>query len=167
MLKTGFPPIADHHAKILILGSMPGEASLQQQQYYAHPRNAFWFIMQSLFEIPTNASYVQNTEYLVKNHVAVWDVLHQCEREGSLDTAIKNHTIQTNDFATLLAQCSQIKKIGFNGAKAEQEYKKRVLPSLPTNIQQIELIRLPSTSPAMASLTKEQKLAEWKNLLGL
>jgi hypoxanthine-DNA glycosylase len=165
MLKTGFPPIADKHAEILILGSMPGEASLQQQQYYAHPRNAFWFIMQQLFAIPDQAEYAEKTAYLLMNRIAVWDVLHQCERKGSLDVAIKNHTIQINDFTALFEQCPHIRKIGFNGAKAEQEYRKRVLPSLSITAQQIEMIRLPSTSPAMASFSREQKLAEWRKLV--
>jgi len=161
MLKHGFPPIYHQSAKILILGSMPGEASLQQQQYYAHPRNAFWFIMQNVFDIPENTTYEEKCDALKQNQIAVWDVMQACERQGSLDVAIKNDSIQTNDFAWLFSECPNIERILFNGAKAEQEYIKRVLPMLPEAFQLHQRIRMPSTSPAMASLSKEQKLAAW------
>lgn len=160
--KTCFPPVLGKDPKILVLGSMPGEKSLHEQQYYAHPRNAFWFIMQELFNIPVDQPYKQRLEKLKLSGVALWDVLNSCEREGSLDVAIQKDSIVVNDFESLFQRYNSIQLIVFNGAKAETEFLRRVLPKLSKAAQQIEKARLPSTSPAMASLTKEEKLETWK-----
>ncbi len=160
-MKTGFPPISNINAKILILGSMPGEESLQKQQYYAHPRNAFWYIMSNLFNFDSKINYLAKTQALIDNKTAIWDVLQFCDRKGSLDSAICNTSIIVNDFQTFLLDHQHIKHIYFNGIKAEQEYKKRVLPNL-IEVKSKEYILLPSTSPAMAKLTKEDKLAKWQ-----
>lgn len=160
-MKTGFPPIANQNSTTLVLGSMPGEESLCKQQYYAHPRNAFWYIMGELFNFDLKINYKAKTKCLLNNNVAVWDVLKSCDRVGSLDSSIKNNSIIVNDFHVFFREHYKINKVYFNGAKAEQEYKKRVLPTLNI-IQSIEYVRLPSTSPAMAKSTKEEKLIEWK-----
>jgi len=162
-MKTGFPPIANINAKILILGSMPGEESLRKQQYFAHPRNAFWYIMGKLFSFDSTISYQAKAQALLDNYIAVWDVLQFCDRTGSLDSAILNNSIIVNDFQTFLLKHNNISNIYFNGTKAEQEYRRRVLPNL-SGIQPIKYMRLSSTSPAMAKLTKEEKLNEWQAL---
>ena len=95
---TGFPPIADNNAIILILGSMPSIKSLEQQQYYAHPRNSFWFIMTTLLGDKSDLDYAERKALLLHNKIALWDVLNTCQRKGSLDSSIKNETIVVNDF---------------------------------------------------------------------
>jgi len=165
--KIGFPPVVGKQPKRLILGSMPGQRSLDDQQYYAHPRNAFWFIMGELFDIPDNTSYEDRLISVMDKGIALWDVLRSCERKGSLDVSIQNNSIKVNDFTQLLQDCPEIELIAFNGAKAEQEFVKRVTPELSTTHQQIKTVRLPSSSPAMASLKKEEKLAIWQTALDL
>ena len=165
MNKVGFPPIIGDDPKVLILGSMPSEASLEQDQYYAHPRNAFWYIMGSLFRFKAEASYAERKVLLIKNRVALWDVLQECERDGSLDSSIIGSSIKTNNFPHLLTSHSTIQLIVFNGTTAEKVFKKRVLPDLKTQLEQIQMIRLPSTSPAMAALTREQKMEKWAEIV--
>lgn len=161
----GFPPIEAVDAEILILGSIPSVKSLEESQYYGHPRNAFWDIMGELLGFERNLDYDKRKECLIKNKIAIWDVLKGCEREGSLDSAIKNDSMEINDFITFLKTHPKIRKIFFNGKKAEIEFTKRVLPDLENHLDGKEYTNLPSTSPAMASLTKSAKLAEWKKVL--
>jgi len=164
-MKVCFPPIADKNAKVLILGTMPGEESLRKKQYYAHPRNAFWYIMERLLKIDSKVSYEERKSLLKINHIALWDVLMSCEREGSLDSAIRDTSIVTNDFALFFSEHPHIKSVYFNGAKAEQEYMKRVLPVIADEFKGIEYFRLPSTSPAMAKLTKDEKFSHWSIIM--
>lgn len=159
-----FAPIASEDARVLILGSMPGVESLNQQQYYAHPRNSFWYIMSSLFGFELNADYKHRAASLIKNRIALWDVLNQCIRQGSLDTAIEKDSIIRNDFLTFFKQHPAIKYVFFNGQKAEKEFKRFVLPELSNKYSHIEYQVLPSTSPAMASLSKSQKLEIWQQV---
>lgn len=163
--KRCFPPVLGQRPRTLILGSMPGEKSLREQQYYAHPQNAFWFIMQKLLNMPPDSCYQEKLAIMMERGIALWDVLQSCQREGSLDSSIKNKTIRINDFAALLKRHATIELIAFNGAKAEQEFNRRVAPTLSEKAQNISRVRLPSTSPAMASLNKQQKLAIWKDAL--
>lgn len=164
-LKTAFPPIVDPGARVLILGSMPGEASLRQQQYYGHPRNAFWPILDALLGIPAQASYPERCEQLLAHGIALWDVIAACERPGSLDQSIRRETIRVNDFAALFAATPGLRQLLFNGGTAEREYRRRVLPSLPATYRALPAHRLPSTSPANAGLRFEQKLAAWRPLI--
>ena len=157
----GFPPIIGKNPQILILGSMPGIKSLEEQQYYAHPRNAFWPIMSALFAIDLNLNYQQRCEGLSRQGVAVWDVLKSCQRQGSLDSAIEKDTIEINDFNQLLTDHTSIKHIYFNGGAAEQLFKRYVLKTLSNSQLNITMMKLPSTSPAHASKTFEQKYNEW------
>ena len=159
---TAFLPIAAPDAEILILGSIPSVKSLERQQYYGHPRNAFWWIMGQLFGFDYMSDYGVRKSQLIKHKIALWDVLKHCERKGSLDSAIVADSIEANDFSTFLTEHSQIKKVLFNGIKAESEFRKRVLPILNAKFANISYYRLPSTSPAMATLTKSAKLAEWE-----
>lgn len=157
----GFPPVANKQARILILGSMPSQASLEQQQYYAHPRNSFWFIMHELFGEKFSTSYQRRCALLKKHHIALWDVLASCTRQGSLDSNIRNDSIIVNDFVGFLAEHKHIQSIFFNGAKAEQAFKKHVWPLLNNIQRQLHFTRLPSTSPAHASLSAEAKRQQW------
>jgi len=164
MRVRGFPPVSRPDARLLILGSMPGRESLAQQRYYAHPRNGFWPIMRELFTL-TGPDYAQNVLQLQQNHVAVWDVLKACFRTGSLDSEIDTRTIVTNDFRNFFAGHPQIRRVFFNGARAESIYLKHVLPGLGETAAAIRRKRLPSTSPAHASMSLEQKLEEWRVIL--
>ncbi|MGB3170454.1 MAG: DNA-deoxyinosine glycosylase [Rhodococcus sp. (in: high G+C Gram-positive bacteria)] len=154
-----FPPIADDSAHTLVLGSMPGVVSLQADEYYAHPRNAFWPIMGALFGAGLSVPYTKRTETLLHHGIAVWDVLKLCTRDGSLDSAIVESSIEPNDFPEFLDAHPAIDRIFFNGAKAESSFSRYVAPLRQTSLT---LVRLPSTSPAHASMTFEQKLQAWQ-----
>ena len=160
-----FPPLFNGSAHVLILGSMPGMASLSAGQYYAHPRNAFWRIMRGIFGIDESLPYSHRTTALLNQGLAVWDVLKACVRQGSLDSDIVSHSIVANDFKTLFEQCPAIGKIVFNGSTAEQTYIRHVLPTLDLKHASIPAVRLPSTSPAHAGLDFEGKLNAWRNAL--
>ena len=157
----GFPPISRQEATVLILGSMPGRESLARQRYYAHPRNAFWPIMCSLYGI-NETHYAQRVEQLRQKNVAVWDVLQACFRSTSLDSDIDNKTTVVNDFQEFFAQHPRITRVFFNGAKAESMYLKHVLPKLQGGAAKPALQRLPSTSPAYAAMSLEQKKQVWR-----
>jgi double-stranded uracil-DNA glycosylase len=162
-----FPPIADQYAEILILGSMPGSASLDANQYYAHPQNAFWRIMGELLGFdPAVASYAEKTGALKSARIALWDVLHSCKRKGSLDSSIENGSQRVNDFRMFFTQYTQIRQVFFNGAKAEACFRRDVLNKQIADLQQMRLTRLPSTSPAHATVSFMQKRDQWLELLG-
>lgn len=163
-LLTGLAPILGVRPRILLLGSMPGAASLTEQRYYAHPRNLFWPFMRQLFAIPTELEYQQRCQLLTGQGIALWDVIAQCERPGSLDSAIKKSSVICNAIPQLLDAEPQILKICFNGAKAAEEFKRHLLPLLKHRTE-LEYIQLPSSSPAHASQSKEQKLAVWAKAL--
>jgi hypoxanthine-DNA glycosylase len=159
-----FAAVANADAEILILGSMPSQQSLARQQYYAHPRNAFWKIITTLFGFNSEDSYANKLLALQHHKLALWDVIQCCERQGSLDSHITTASIISNDFASFFAHHPHIKHIFFNGSRAYQEYQKRVMPQLAEQWQTLACTRLPSTSPAMASLTFEQKLLVWAQI---
>ena len=157
----GFPPVAREDARVLILGSLPGEASLRAQQYYAHPRNAFWTIMKVI--AGAEGGYADRCRALEARGIAVWDVLSSSVRPGSLDADIDMRSAVPNDFARFFAGHRDIRLVCFNGRKAEQLFERRVLPSLPGLGPELAL--LPSTSPAHASLCVEEKLARWCGII--
>jgi TDG/mug DNA glycosylase family protein len=159
-----FAPVISESARVLILGSMPGQRSLTQCQYYAHPRNSFWPIMAELFGFSSEMAYPERLLALQRQGIALWDVLACCERSGSLDAAIIETSIQTNDFAGLFAGYPMLEALFFNGAKSEQCYRKYVMPELVGRDQPRLLQRLPSTSPAHASLDYERKLQSWRQV---
>lgn len=160
-LSYSFPPLVGSSPKVLILGSIPGIASLQAQQYYAHPRNAFWPIMAEIFGLDIDAPYSQRCQQLTANDIAVWDVLKACHRPGSLDQNIDTETIEANDFAAFLLQHHNIEAIFFNGGKSEQVFRRYVRTEITASIK---LEKLPSTSPAHAALNFEQKLKAWRRI---
>lgn len=142
---------------------MPGEASLAAGQYYAHPRNQFWPILGALLGFEPGIPYAQRVRAVGEARIAVWDVLQSCERPGSLDSRIVRDSIEPNHFATLFARCSGIRRVCFNGAMAEESFRRHVLPTLEAGA--MEFVRLPSTSPANASMSAARKLAAWREAL--
>lgn len=159
-----FEPIIGRHPRILILGSMPGVASLEAVQYYAHPRNAFWPIMGELFGIDHRAEYEVRVDELAKRPLILWDTLQACQRPGSLDSNIDVKTASANDLAGLLQRFPGIRAILFNGATSEKYFRQLVLPTLPA-VPGPTLLKMPSTSPAHAGMSFDQKLGAWRQLL--
>lgn len=150
-----FPSISNNNAKVLVLGTMPGMESLRLNQYYGHNRNAFWKLVFTIFDAPFSTDYEIRKEVILKNNIAVWDVLSACIRKGSLDSAIEQEV--PNDFDAFLATHPNIEHIFFNGQKAAHYFKKYV--SVP---EKYKLYTLPSTSPAHAGMPFEKKLNEWQ-----
>ena len=157
--------------RVLVLGSLPGAASLAAGEYYAHPRNAFWTLMGELAGAGAELPYEQRCERLVAAGIAVWDVCAAARRPGSLDAAIDVASVQPNDFAALFSRYPCLALIAFNGAKAAELYRRLVLPSLgaATGVAsaavRLPQVVLPSTSPAHAGRTLESKLAAWRAAL--
>jgi hypoxanthine-DNA glycosylase len=160
-LSTGFPPIARADARILILGSLPGQRSLQEARYYAHRQNTFWRIMAEL----TGASgdYEHRCQALLEHGIALWDVLRASVRPGSLDADIRLKTAQANDFKELFETHASIVNVYFNGQKAAQLYRRLVTAGKPDTTRKYRT--LPSTSPAHAAMSYQDKLAQWRAAL--
>jgi TDG/mug DNA glycosylase family protein len=144
---------------------MPSITSLQKQQYYGHHKNAFWPIMGELFNFDYHLNYFERTKILTDHGIAVWDVLQKCQRPGSLDANIALESIQVNNFELLFDQYPLIKRVFFNGGMAESVYKKYILPGLLSRFRYLQYMRLPSTSPANASLSYKEKLEAWRVIL--
>ncbi len=150
----GLAPIHAPAARILLLGSFPGVASLRSQQYYAHPRNHFWPILSALFQVELLAKpYAQRIGWAKAAGIAIWDVYAACEREGSLDSAIE--AAEPNDLAGLVAQLPQLKVIAHNGAESAKSAK-------ITRALGVAVLRLPSSSPANATWSFERKAVAWR-----
>ncbi len=159
MRLAGLAPVWRVDARVLVLGSFPGAASLGALQYYAHPRNAFWPLMAALLndaELPARP-YAERLRCLVDGGIALWDAVASCEREGSLDTAIRD--AQPSDLRALVARLPQLRLIACNGATAHRETA-RLLPGAPW-----PLLKLPSTSPAHAGLDFSTKRDAWRSAL--
>jgi len=155
-----FPPAVAAHARILILGSMPGVASLDAQQYYAHPRNAFWPLMADLLAIDRELPYRQRLQQLTAAGVALWDVIAACERPGSLDAAIVPDSVQANDFSAFFTVHRDIRHIFFNGGAAASAFRRHVQRDFPGTLP--PCTQLPSTSPAHAARNYAQKREAWR-----
>ena len=159
-----FAPVLGKRPRILILGSMPGIASLEAVQYYAHPRNAFWPIMAELFSIDATRNYDERIAQIEQTPVILWDTLKRCDRPGSLDASIRRDSVEANDIPGLLEKHPGIRAVACNGATSASYFRKLVLPNLSPG-SEIELLSMPSTSPANAGMTFAQKLAAWQRLL--
>jgi hypoxanthine-DNA glycosylase len=165
-LLQGMPPIAAPDAGQLVLGSMPGAESLRLRQYYAHPRNHFWPIAGELFGAGPALDYDARVAALKKAGVAVWDVLGACRRPGSLDASIDQESVRVNDFAGFFATHPQVRRVAFNGAYAEAMFRTRVQLGGVELPEDLAFVRLPSTSPANASVPYGEKLRLWAAALG-
>ena len=159
-----FAPILGKHPQILILGSMPGIASLEAVQYYAHPRNVFWAIMADLFSIDAETDYARRIAQISEAPVILWDTLKRCDRPGSLDANIRRDTVEANDIPDLLSRYPGIRAVACNGATSANYFRRLVMPQISAEIK-IELLPMPSTSPANAGMNFTQKLAAWRRLL--
>ena len=158
-----FPPIEAPDARILILGSMPGKESLQAAQYYAHSRNIFWNIMEDLIGAKRDLPYESRIEIVKSAGIALWDVLASCQRHGSMDADIDATSISSNDLESFLLTHPHISYIFFNGAIAEKYFRLHMLSWRA--LRPLHYQRLPSTSPAYASMPYQQKLSEWEAIL--
>ena len=156
---TGLPTLVSAQTRLLILGSFPGAASLAAQQYYGHPQNQFWRILQAIWPsspLPAGVSSYQNrSKWLLHKKLGLWDVYAACKREGSLDSRIREPLL--NDFAGLQQLCPQLEAIAHNGAESFKHSRHTALLGLP-------VYKLPSTSPANASWSFERKLAAWREV---
>lgn len=162
---TSFPPILGRRPRVLVLGSMPGVRSLAEQRYYAHPQNLFWRVMDELCGAGSQLSYGKRVARLRASGIAVWDVLKHCERAGSLDGAIVRASEVPNEIAALLARERTIRAVACNGGKANEAFKRHVLPQLAEGVRErIAIEALPSTSPAYAALDASRKFAQWLRL---
>jgi len=149
---------------------MPGVASLEAARYYAHPRNAFWPIVLALLDggepPPPLPSYERRVRRLLERGVALWDVLAECERPGSLDTAIRRDSERANDVPALVARHPELRLVAFNGQTAAKLYTRHVGAAVGTLRPDLTLVTLPSTSPAYASLSLDAKHVRWRDALG-
>jgi hypoxanthine-DNA glycosylase len=163
-LIRGFPPIEHRGARVLVLGSMPGVASLSAGEYYAHPRNQFWRIIGELYGFDPAAPYRFRAKALCLAGVALWDVLASCARPGSLDADIDERSIVVNPFAGFLDVHPHIRRVCFNGRKAEAAWRRYVLHEIPLE-GGLSYEVLPSTSPAHAAMSYPRKLRAWRRAL--
>ena len=154
---TGLAPVIDAGVRILVLGSLPGAASLKAGQYYAHPRNRFWPLIAALTgEDMVAIPYPDRLDLLRKHRIGLWDVFGECERKGSLDSAIRKPA--ANDFERLRQLCPSLQVVGFNGQAAG-----KFAPQFAA--QGYRTVVLPSTSPAHAAMSFDDKLQVWKQLM--
>jgi hypoxanthine-DNA glycosylase len=150
----GLGPVADANARLLVLGSFPGVASLREQRYYAHPRNQFWPIVGQLLGLPlAEMAYAERLHGVRQRGLALWDVYAACQREGSLDSDIRH--AQPNDLALLVARLPNLRGIAHNGGESARS--RRITQTLG-----VAVFQLPSTSPANASWTLSRKLQAWR-----
>jgi len=160
----GLPPIADSRTRLLVLGSFPSATSLARQQYYAHPQNQFWKILQAIWPCSQGMtcanSYEKRSNWLLERGLGVWDVYASCERQGSLDAAIRKP--QVNDFARLLTLCPQLRAIAHNGGESFRHARLVKACLSPAMAACLAVYQLPSTSPANASWSFERKLEAWR-----
>lgn len=155
---VGLPPVIGSQTRLLVLGSFPGVASLREQRYYGHPQNQFWKILGALWSVDLVAlGYAERLDVVRDRGLGIWDVYAACEREGSLDTAIRN--AELNDFGLVLRECPNLVAIAHNGGESFRHARHTQAWGLP-------VYRLPSTSPANASWSFERKLAAWAEVFG-
>jgi hypoxanthine-DNA glycosylase len=154
---VGLPPVLDQQTRIVILGSFPGEASLSAKRYYAHPRNQFWRLMSAVTnESLADMDYDERLARLLAHQIGLWDTVAACEREGSLDAAIRQ--AQANEFSVLLRHCPHLFRVCFNG-KTSGKFEQRF------SMAGFETLVLPSSSPAYAHMSFDDKLAVWKKIV--
>src|SRR3989304_5725600 len=166
MLTRGLALIARPDALAIVLGTIPSQESLAAGEYYARNANAFWFIMGQLFGAGRDVNYQERVEILMRNRIALWDVLHSARRIGSLDSRIMRGSEVPNDFAGFFRAHRLIRTVFFNGGKAGELYKSLAVASLPSDIGLLLMRRLPSTSPANTHMVKEEKLKAWELVKG-
>lgn len=159
MLKRSFAPVVDRHTRVLILGSLPGEISLAQSQYYAHKQNKFWALVGEVIGRDlVGMDYLGRLDALLAHRIGLWDVVAEARRVGSLDSSIREHA--SNDLVALVDTLPSLVAIAFNGGTAERIGTR----ALGAKASQYRLVRLPSSSPAHAAVSYKEKLADWRRL---
>ncbi|MCX4165398.1 MULTISPECIES: DNA-deoxyinosine glycosylase [Paraburkholderia] len=159
MQKRCFPPVVDANTRVLVLGSLPGEVSLAQSQYYAHKQNKFWLLVGDVIERDlVGMDYPARLDALLEHHIGLWDVVAEAQRVGSLDSRIRDHA--SNDLIALIDTLPKLVTIAFNGGTAARIGVK----SLGERAERYRLLRLPSSSPAHASVSYAEKLVFWRQL---
>ena len=160
-----FPPQVAPDCVLLILGTVPSVRSLELRQSYGHKHNLFWPFMGELFDAGPELAYAERVARLQRHGIGIWDVLERCERPGSLDSAIVRTSEIANDIPGLLARYPAIRAIALNGGKAQQAFRRHVVPVLDEAVlARTRLLDLPSTSPANASIPRSVKLERWSVL---
>lgn len=163
VLLTSMPPIVGAAPRVLVLGSMPGSRSLEMGEYYAHPQNRFWAIVEDVVGAPRSGRYEERVDALEAAHIALWDVLKHCSRVGSLDSNIDPRTEVPNELVAFLAEHASIRKVLFNGKKAARAFERLVQSSIPEAIRmRVQTRTMPSTSPANAAISYPDLLATWR-----
>jgi hypoxanthine-DNA glycosylase len=162
---VGFPPLLGESPRLLILGSLPGQASLAAQQYYAMPRNAFWTVISAYTGVAATAPYTDRCAALIRIGIAVWDVCASAQRSGSLDAHIWRRSVRANPIGHFLAEQPSIRALLFNGQTAAQLYTRHIRPSLSGALAALPQYVLPSTSPAHAAVSVTAKSATWDKVL--
>ncbi len=160
-LLQGLPPRVADGCRVLVLGSMPGAASLAQVQYYAHPRNRFWPLMSAVCGFPAGLGYAQRLAALQRAGIGLWDVIGQCRRRGSLDADIVPGSEVANALPSLWRAHPDLRAVAFNGGKAAQAFARHFPRGLPEGVA---ALALPSTSPANASYSFERLRTAWEPL---
>lgn len=159
MIQHPIEPVFDKESNILILGSFPSVKSREEGFFYGHPQNRFWKVLAEIWKESVPITIEEKKAFLLRNHIAVWDVIKSCDIEGSSDSSIKN--VVANDIDVIISEAN-IKQIYVNGKKAQQLYQKYIYPML-----QKEAICLPSTSPANAAWSLERLVQEWRKIHGI
>jgi hypoxanthine-DNA glycosylase len=160
MQKRCFPPVVDANTRVLVLGSLPGEVSLAQAQYYAHKQNRFWHLIGDVIgEEVHSLDYLTRLQTLLRHRVGLWDVVAEAQREGSLDSRIRNHA--SNDLMALVESLPHLAAVAFNGGTAARLGMRALLDAAG----KVEFISLPSSSPAY-TMPYADKLKAWEALRG-
>ncbi|KAF1724553.1 DNA-deoxyinosine glycosylase [Pseudoxanthomonas japonensis] len=161
-LLTGLPPVVAPDCRVLVLGSMPGAASLQAARYYAHPRNRFWPVMVALADVPAHAPYEARLAALQRAGIGLWDVIGECRRAGSLDSAIVRGSERPNPVAALVRGLDGLRGIALNGGTAASLFRRHVQPQLDDTLRErVRIVALPSTSPAHAAMDLARLRDAW------
>lgn len=163
-MSLGLKPILSENPKVLILGSMPSQKSIEKQEYYGNPQNKFWKIMSQYFGFPCEDPYAIRKSFLMKEELIVWDTIYSCFRPGSMDSDIDLKSVKVNDFKKLFKQYETLKVVFFNGAASKKIFFKNKL-NLLLEDHQLDFKVLPSTSPAYASMTYQDKYQKWSEAL--
>ncbi|MEL1265377.1 DNA-deoxyinosine glycosylase [Pseudoxanthomonas putridarboris] len=164
-LLVGLPPRIATDCRVLVLGSMPGGASLRAGEYYAHPRNRFWPLMARLCGFEAALPYEARMHALQQAGVGIWDVIGRCQRAGSLDTAILRGSEVPNPVAEQIRDSRALHAIALNGAKAAEAFRRHVLPRIdPVHRERLAILPMPSTSPANAAASLDRLAQAWSVL---
>ncbi len=164
-LTPGLEPVVSAETRVLVLGSLPSQASIEVQQYYGNVRNAFWTVMGTLAGAGPELPYTQRLQRLRLAGIGLWDVLAAAVRPGSLDSRIDVTTARTNDFGGFLDDCPSVRCIGFNGKTAGRLFRADAGAMRAVDLHRVSLVDLPSTSPAHASMTVDAKCRRWSELI--